>query len=458
VELTYASKVALRDALIGPGGYTFASKIAVSSDALTDIADVSLAVPTSEAADFLIRHLERTNFQAPRAGEYLRHVVLQIQPADRVREIVGKLEKIGSGASLPQCLAMADGLNEAARKRGLKLPESAQTWVQQTLATALTTADPALLDKAIAAVKDAKLDAKLEPLRTIVQRAGEHGPRRAAALDALMNLPQGREIATAALNDPSSMTLRKRAAELLGQAKDDRAAREALIAALPVAPWELATVIAAGLAKSDSGAEQLIAMLETGKSSPALLRNNAVAGSLAGRPQALRDRAATLTKDLPPEDARLDGVIAKRVEEFRVAQPDAAHGAQVFQQNCAACHKVKSQGGNVGPNLDGVGSRGVHRLVEDILDPNRNVDPAFRQTIIETADGRTLAGVNLRTEGELVLVNDVTGQEQSVPKAQLKSQTQSKLSLMPPVFEQTLGGKDFNDLLAFLLNESAATR
>jgi putative heme-binding domain-containing protein len=260
------------------------------------------------------------------------------------------------------------------------------------------------------------------------------------------------------------MTLRKRAAELLAQqagskdAKTGEVARAALLTALATAPWELATTIAGGLAKSDVAAEQLLALAEAGKVSPALLRNNAVATGLVGRPQALKDRAAALTKDLPPEDARLDGVIAQRVTEYRAAKLNPEHGKQLFQQQCAACHKVKNVGGNIGPNLDGVASRGVHRLIEDILDPNRNVDPAFRQTIVETKDGRMLAGVNIRTEGEVILLNDATGQEQSIAKAQVKSQTQSRMSLMPPTFEQTLGGNDFNDVLAFLMNEGAAVQ
>jgi putative heme-binding domain-containing protein len=265
-----------------------------------------------------------------------------------------------------------------------------------------------------------------------------------------MNLPRGREVAATALADPSSMTLRKRAAELLGQSNAPES-RAALLAALPVAPWELALSVAAGLSKSDAGCEQLLAALETGKASPALLRNQAVAGPLGARPQPLRDRAAKLTADLPPEDARLDGVIAQRVNEFREAQPNAAHGAQVFQQQCVACHKVKSQGGNIGPNLDGVAARGVHRLVEDILDPNRNVDPAFRQTIIETTDGQTVAGVNLREQGASLALSDATGKEVTVQKSAVKNQTQSRLSLMPPIFETQLSAGDLNDLLAFLM-------
>jgi putative heme-binding domain-containing protein len=164
-----------------------------------------------------------------------------------------------------------------------------------------------------------------------------------------------------------------------------------------------------------------------------------------------------LTRDLPPEDARLDQLIAQRATEFRSVTPDPVNGARVFQQQCFVCHRVRGQGGNIGPNLDGVGVRGLHRLLEDILDPNRNVDPAFRQTVIETNDGRTIAGVNLRTEGELIILSDAEGKEQSVLKKAIKTQTASRLSLMPPAFEQILSGKDLDDVVAYLLAQTNAS-
>ncbi len=453
-QLAYAARIALRSNIDSEAGFRAARKIArADSDFAERLADVALAVPTPASAEFLLAHLQRTKLATPRAGEYLRHVALHVGP-ERIPAVIEAIDKL-SDAPLAQRLAVADGLGDAARKRNLQLPASATAWLQRTMLDALSSDDGTLLDRAIAAVRDTTLDAKFEPLRKIAADPKGHGPRRAAALEALTNLPRGGEVLAVALADPSSMTLRKRAAELIGQNSGAPDAAATLLGALPTAPWELATTLAAGLAKQDATCEQLLAMIESGKTSPALLRNQAVAGPLEKRSQSLRDRAAALTKDLPPEDARLDGVIAKRVEEFRAAQPDAGHGQQVFAQNCAVCHRIRGDGGNIGPNLDGVSARGVHRLLEDILDPNRNVDPAFRQTMIETHDGRTVAGVNLRTEGELLLLNDAAGKEQSVTKAQVKSQTQSHLSLMPPVFEQTLAAKDLGDLVAFLLSTSA---
>jgi putative heme-binding domain-containing protein len=190
--------------------------------------------------------------------------------------------------------------------------------------------------------------------------------------------------------------------------------------------------------------------MEAGKAAPTLLRNPVVAALLEKRAQPLRDRATALTRDLPPEDERLDKLIAQRADAFQKATPNAGHGAQIFQQNCAVCHKIHNQGANIGPALDGIGVRGPHRVIEDILDPNRNVDPMFRQTVIETTDGQTLAGLNAHNEGELLVLTDATGKQVSVAQARVKNRTTNKLSLMPTIFETTIAPADFNDLLAFL--------
>ncbi|MHA3770373.1 hypothetical protein ACXR0O_02415 [Verrucomicrobiota bacterium sgz303538] len=68
------------------------------------------------------------------------------------------------------------------------------------------------------------------------------------------------------------------------------------LAALPVAPPDLATAIAGTLAKSDAGAEALLDVIESGKASPALLRNDAVAGSFGARSAAIRERANAVTQ------------------------------------------------------------------------------------------------------------------------------------------------------------------
>jgi len=461
-HLIYAVRVALRDLLESPAAYDSQSDPALNAPDARNLAredpndaerlaDISLAVKTPSSAEFLLAHLERTKLAAPRAGEYLRHAALHL-PEEKFAALLALARQLGP-VPLAQKLAVADGLTAAARTRRLKLPGELTTWTQRTMIEALASPDSATIDLAIGAVRETTLPEKLEPLRKIALDAETKSQRRVNALESLANLPQIRAVAAAALAERSALAVRKKAADLLGiSAGEHDEDRAALAAALSDASTELAVTLAAALVKSDSGTEALFGVIGKGQAGAHLLRNNAVAPALAKRAAPLRERADALTKDLPPEDARLDAVIAERTTGYGKAKTDSAHGAQVFRQLCAACHRFRNEGGNVGPNLDGIIARGPARLIEDILDPNRNVDPLFRLTTFETTDGNILLGANVRDQGDTVLLADPTGQEATIAKAHIRKQTTSGLSLMPPMFEAALPPADLYNLLTYLLS------
>ena len=119
------------------------------------------------------------------------------------------------------------------------------------------------------------------------------------------------------------------------------------------------------------------------------------------------------------------------------------------------CHSIDGQGATIGPQLDGAGNRGAERLIEDILDPSRNVDPAFRVTLLTLKNGEVESGLIRREEGETVVVADVTGKERSIPKSEIASRRESTLSLMPDNLSDVIKPEDFNHLLAFLLTKGS---
>ena len=83
--------------------------------------------------------------------------------------------------------------------------------------------------------------------------------------------------------------------------------------------------------------------------------------------------------------------------------PVSALGQAVFKKHCELCHQIRGEGKKFGPDLDGIGVRGLDRLLEDLLDPNRNVDPAFHTTTVFTESGQLHSGLALRDEGAIAL-------------------------------------------------------
>ena len=111
------------------------------------------------------------------------------------------------------------------------------------------------------------------------------------------------------------------------------------------------------------------------------------------------------------------------------------------------------KGAKVGPQLDGIGTRGLDRLMEDILDPNRNVDQTLRVTNLALKNGQIVSGLLLREEGEVLIIADAQGKEVRVPKSSVDERTSSSLSPMPANLVDQIPEGDFYNLMAFLLTK-----
>src|SRR5690606_36597034 len=105
---------------------------------------------------------------------------------------------------------------------------------------------------------------------------------------------------------------------------------------------------------------------------------------------------------------------------------------------------------------DGIGNRGLERLLEDILDPNRNVDVAFRTTTLVLDSGKIISGLLRGERGETMVLVDEKGEEVVIPKGEIDEQVPGTLSLMPENIASALEQRDLLDLVAFLLTKRAA--
>lgn len=237
--------------------------------------------------------------------------------------------------------------------------------------------------------------------------------------------------------------------------KQIQAVLAAAMKSLARRPQEL---LAEALAADAVGAETLMTLIEAGQAPPQLLQNQTVRQSLAAvKLKGSEQRIEKLTAGLPAAAEEIVSDIAARLKAFSSDSASAERGLKVFEKNCSVCHKVGNLGKVVGPQLDGIGNRGLERIVEDMLDPNRNVDVAFRTTTLALDSGKVLSGLFRREEGAvLVLVNN-KGEEFTVPKKEVDEQIVAQTSLMPVGLTKPFSQADFNDLIAFLLAQTMAT-
>jgi len=483
-HLRHAGRIALRNILrdASTGWSAAARRLQERPSDLPFVLDVLHGLPTPDSAVFLAQAWREAGWTPQslqqrcqlRFEDYLRGVefLARHAPAETLRSLAVVLKPDGS--------ADADTALRIARSffRG----RSGQVVEDALFPTALEN----LLREALQPAQPAAQQALALEVLSLLRPYLADGPRRqnldrwaAPALASLLAhpaapLPVRQQTITLALRDYAAATAAPleqlltapttppplREHLLLTLAAQPHALnlpslRAALREALKQAPYRLAHAVAMQLATSRPGAELLLQAAQHQELSLQILQERPIRERLqALRQPELEKQLTALTKNLPPLDQNLQNLIRQRTAAFSRHRADLQAGARLFIQHCAPCHRLGSEGGTVAPQLDGIAQRGAERLLEDILDPNRNVDPAFRAHVILTTDERTLTGLVLPSEDpNVLLLADTAGKTLRLPKKEIVSDRETPLSPMPANFAQLLPEKDLYDLLAFLLQQ-----
>jgi putative heme-binding domain-containing protein len=452
-HLIHVARMALRDQLLTSETWSQLGSLSLSEQDRRDIADVATGVHTEGAARFLLDHLTRT-----------------AEPIENVLRFVHHIARYGANAWMPEVvkfavsekrpaaerLALLKGIQQGAQERGAGLDEPSRKLATALARQLLSSAHAGEVGLGIDVVRDFGFRDMQPELKRLVQSADVTEDSRIHALGALTVIDPAANVTTVAdtLADAQApMGLRSESANLLGNL--DRAdAQAALLSAMPSAPEQLQSAIASALVRRREGADALLKAIDAGKASARLLQDRAVTISLesSGLPK-VTDRIASLLKGLPPADQKLSALYNQRREGFLKAKVAPVEGAAIFEKQCAICHQLGGKGAKVGPQLDGIGSRGLDRLMEDILDPNRNVDQTFRVTNLALRNGQIVSGLLLREEGEVLIVADAQGKEIRVPKSSVEERASSPLSPMPANLSDQIAERDFYRLMAYLLTK-----
>ncbi|MEZ6060200.1 MAG: GDSL-type esterase/lipase family protein [Planctomycetaceae bacterium] len=137
-------------------------------------------------------------------------------------------------------------------------------------------------------------------------------------------------------------------------------------------------------------------------------------------------------------------------------------GNSLFKElSCLQCHRMKGQGGDVGPDLTIVGEKlaagtiSPKDLLRAILQPSNEIEPKYRTQIIVTGDGRLHGGIVVEeTDDHIRLAHsplDQTKHVVDILKADIDERSESMISVMPEGLLDTLTRDEVLDLLAWII-------
>jgi putative membrane-bound dehydrogenase-like protein len=163
----------------------------------------------------------------------------------------------------------------------------------------------------------------------------------------------------------------------------------------------------------------------------------------------LRSQAATEL----PLPAALGAEKFPPLADLMKLKGDAAKGQAMFMQaGCVACHQVKGQFINFGPDLTQIGNKlSQDGLFTAVLYPSAAVEHSFGGLSITTKEGQTAMGYIISETAEELTLRINGGASMAVKKVNLIKKDELKDSLMPPGLAAAIGPQGLADLVAWLM-------
>jgi cytochrome c oxidase cbb3-type subunit III len=131
---------------------------------------------------------------------------------------------------------------------------------------------------------------------------------------------------------------------------------------------------------------------------------------------------------------------------------DAVNGKAIFdgKGGCASCHRVKGDGGFLGPDLSSVGvTRRSIELERALTDPNADIRTGTRTARVVNRDGTAVLGRLLNQDTYSVQLIDAKGKLWSFHKNAVREWTIPDLSAMPS-FADKLTTQELADVVSYL--------
>src|SRR5207244_548544 len=113
---------------------------------------------------------------------------------------------------------------------------------------------------------------------------------------------------------------------------------------------------------------------------------------------------------------------------------------------CQACHLMGPIGGNIGPNLSGVGAMGTEGILRNVLQPNAAMENGYRIYRLEMKSGDLIDALYVSEDKDAVIVRLPGSEDRRVAKKDIREAKYLRRSLMPEGLLDTMTGEQVSDL------------
>jgi putative heme-binding domain-containing protein len=126
------------------------------------------------------------------------------------------------------------------------------------------------------------------------------------------------------------------------------------------------------------------------------------------------------------------------------------NGKKLFTATCAKCHRLFTEGGQIGPDLTAYKRDDVANILLNVVNPSAEIREGFENYLAVTTDGRTVNGFLVDKDKQVLVLRGVDGQNITLAQDQVDELLPQKVSLMPAGLLTTLTDQQVRDLFAYL--------
>jgi putative heme-binding domain-containing protein len=152
----------------------------------------------------------------------------------------------------------------------------------------------------------------------------------------------------------------------------------------------------------------------------------------------------------PSTPAELQKEIDRLVKVVRSGSGVPKQGKPLFVSQCARCHKLFGEGGQVGPDLTTYQRDDLETMMLHIVNPSAEIREGFVNYLVSTRTGRTLSGLLVEQDPKIVVLRGADGKDVTVAREEIDEMEASKVSLMPEGLLKGLSEQQVRDLFAYL--------
>jgi putative heme-binding domain-containing protein len=244
--------------------------------------------------------------------------------------------------------------------------------------------------------------------------------------------------------------IRQGAVDALGSLNDPAAA-EAVVKAYPSMPPDLKPLAVNALTHSVAGGQALMKAIEQKVVAATDVNANNARQLVGLNDDALTKRVnAVWGKVKTARDPERVKIVQQYRELVTKHPGDPKRGWAVFTAKCAQCHTIYGAGGQVGPDLTGVGRQDLDAVLTNVIDPNLVIGAPYFVHVARKKNGTVFNGMLVENSDQRVVLKDGTKTE-TISKSDLDRLVVQEISMMPEGLEKTMSEAEFCDLVSFLL-------